>query len=95
MFPVPDSSEGVILEFRAFDPETIHHAYKNWVQRYSLCLAKEVLGGIRNKYQTLPGPGGGTRLNGESLIREASAEKEKLIEELVSGIEGPPLFDIS
>jgi len=96
VWPVPENNtETVLLEFRAFDPKTIHHAYKNWVERFSLCLAKEILGGIRNKYQTLPGPGGGTKLNGDSLIREAALEKEKLLEELVSGIEGPPLFDIT
>ena len=95
LFPIPESSgDTVILEFRAFDPKTIHHAYKSWLQRYTLCIAKEILGGIRGKYQTLPGPGGGTKLNGEALMREAAEEKEKLMEELMTEIEGPPLFDI-
>jgi hypothetical protein len=59
-----------------------------------LALSKEILGGIRGKYQTLPGPGGGTRLNGAELVAEAQREKEMLIEELTSEIEGPALFDI-
>jgi hypothetical protein len=95
VWPVPENStESVILEFRAFDPATIHHAYKNWVQKFSLCLAKEILGGIRGKYETLPGPGGGARLNGAALIAQAQEEKQMLLEELTTEIEGPPLFDI-
>ena len=95
IWPVPENNtESVILEFRAFDPETIHHAYKSWVQRFALALSKEILGGIRSKYQTLPGPGGGTRLNGSELIAQAREDKKLLIEELTSSIESPPIFDI-
>lgn len=94
IFPVPDSNIPVILEFRAFDFETILPAYKNWIQRYSLCVAKEILGRVRSKFQTLPGPGGGSRLDGESLLTEAREEKQLLLEELTSEIENPALFDI-
>ena len=95
IFPVPENEdEDVLLEFRAFDPNTIHHAYKSWLQRYTLANAKEILGGIRGKYQLLPGPGGGTILNGAILSQEAAQEKIALVEELKSEIEAPPLFDI-
>ena len=95
IFPKPESAqEDVILEFRAFDPNCLHHAYKSWLQRYTLACAKEILGGIRGKYQTLPGPGGGTILNGTILSQEAALEKQALVEELVTEIEAPPLFDI-
>jgi len=95
IFPKPEENdEAVLLEFRAFDPTTLHHAYKSWLQRYTLALAKEVLGGIRGKYQTLPGPGGGTILNGAILSQEAAQEKQALVEELMNEIEAPPLFDI-
>ena len=59
-----------------------------------MALSKEILGGIRGKYATLPGPGGGTRLNGSELIAESQREKEMLVEELTSEIEPPALFDI-
>lgn len=95
IWPKPESnSESVLLEFRAFDPNTLHHAYKSWLQRYALAEAKEVLGQIRSKYQTLPGPGGGTSLNGEQLIKEAKEDKELLMIELGETIEQPPTFDI-
>jgi hypothetical protein len=95
IWPKPESSiEPVLLEFRAFDPNTLHHAYKSWLQRFTLALAKEILGGIRGKYATLPGPGGGTRLNGAELTAEAREDKAILIEELQTEIEQPPIFDI-
>ena len=95
IFPKPEAGdECVLVEFRAFDPNTIHHAYKNWVQKYTLALAKEILAGIRGKYATLPGPGGGTRLNGTELMQQATQEKKDLVEELMTEIEAPPLFDI-
>jgi hypothetical protein len=93
LHPMPESNEAVILEFRAVDAETLHPAYKNWIQKYSLCVAKEILGRVRSKFQTLPGPGGGSKLDGELLLAEAKEEKQLLIEELTSEIEGPPLFD--
>jgi hypothetical protein len=94
IFPVPDNTDEIILEFRGIDGATIHPAYKNWVQRYTLAVAKEILGRARSKYQTLPGPGGGTRLDGEALLAESKEEKQLLIEELKTEIENPPLFDI-
>jgi hypothetical protein len=94
IYPVPDSTDEVILEFRGLDANTIHPAYKNWLQRYSLAVSKEILGRARSKYETLPGPGGGTRLDGQVLLQESKEEKALLLEELVMEIENPPLFDI-
>tara|TARA_R110002094_G_scaffold16293_1_gene27737 strand:- start:851 stop:1705 length:855 start_codon:yes stop_codon:yes gene_type:complete len=94
LFPVPNEGDTVILEYRALDPATIHPQYKNWLQRYALCAAKEILGQIRGKYESLPGPGGGAKLNGASLIQEARSDKELLIIELTEAMEQPPLFDI-
>lgn len=90
--PVPDSSQAVILEFRGLDTNTVIPAYRNWIQRYSLACAKEILGRVRSKYQTLPGPGGGSRLDGEALLVEAREDKQILLEELISEIENPPFF---
>ena len=52
------------------------------IRRYSLALAKEMLGGIRGKYQSLPIPGESTTLDYARLLSEASGEKTALIEEL-------------
>lgn len=95
IFPIPYGGEGIILEFRGIDSETILPAYKNWIQRFATCLSKEILGRVRSKYQVLPGPGGGSKLDGELLLREAAEEKVLLIEELTTEIENPPLFSLA
>jgi len=92
IWPMPSNNEGVILEFRALDAETIHPLYKNWIQRYALCLSKEILGRVRSKYAVLPGPSGGSKLDGELLLAESREEKALLKEELSDALEGPPLF---
>lgn len=92
--PVPDSNQAVIIEFRGLDTNTIIPSYRNWIQRYSLACAKEILGRVRSKYETLPGPGGGSRLDGAALLIESKEEKQLLIEELITEIENPPLFQL-
>lgn len=93
--PVPDSNQACVIEFRGLDTNTIIPAYRNWIQRYTLACSKEILGRVRSKYQTLPGPGGGSRLDGEALLAEAKEEKQLLLEELTSEIENPPLFELA
>ena len=60
---------------------------KTWIYRFTLALAKELLGIIRSKYSEIPYPDGNIRLDGEVLRREASDEKENLIKELRETLE--------
>ena len=62
--------------------EHINQPGKQWIRKYTLALSKEMLGGIRGKYQSLPIPGETTTLDYGRLLSEASAEKTKLIDEL-------------
>jgi len=55
---------------------------RQWIRKYALALAKEMLGGVRGKYQSLPIPGDETTLDYSRLLSEASAEKEALITQL-------------
>jgi hypothetical protein len=57
-----------------------------------LACAKGILGRIRGKYRTLPGPGGGAQLDGGVLVQESSQEKKELMEELRMEIEEGPMF---
>ena len=84
--------ERVILEYRAFDSNTIQPAYLNWAQRYALAVAKGVLGQIRGKFNSVPSPAGGAALNGQQLLSESQQEKQALIDELLGEIEEPPAF---
>lgn len=95
LHPTPAfDNESVILEYRALDSNTIHPAYRNWIQRYALAHAKGTLGRVRSKYKVLPGPGGGAQLDGPELLEEAKQDKENLINELMTEIEGPALITI-
>jgi len=90
----PSTPTPVIVEYRAIDSNTILPAFRNWVQRYALACAKSVLGRIRGKYQSIPGPGKGATLDGKDLLQEAAKEKEALMKELLMEIEEPPLFSV-
>lgn len=55
---------------------------RQWVFKYTLALAKELLGYIRGKYTTVPIPGSEATLNQQDLLTDARAEKLALIENL-------------
>jgi len=60
---------------------------KQWVKKYFLALCKEVLGSIRQKYSTVPIPGGEVTLDGDALRSESQTEKESLITQLRENLE--------
>ena len=55
---------------------------RQWIRRYTLALAKEMLGYIRGKYSSLPIPNADITLNSSDLVSAAQTEKEGLITEL-------------
>ena len=65
----------------------INSAGKQWIARYALALAKEMLGAIRAKFSSIPIPGADVTLDGADLRNEASAEKESLLTELKEMLE--------
>ena len=60
---------------------------RTWIFRYTLALAKELLGLIRSKFENIPYPDGQIRMDGELLRREAVTEKEMLVKELRETLE--------
>jgi len=60
----------------------INDVGKQWIRKYTLALAKEMLGAIREKYNTVPIPGSEVSLDGAALRAEAQTEKDALIEQL-------------
>jgi hypothetical protein len=60
---------------------------RTWIFKYTLALAKELLGIIRSKFENIPYPDGQIRLDGELLRREAVTEKEMLVKELRETLE--------
>tara|TARA_B110000503_G_scaffold58969_1_gene94227 strand:- start:4319 stop:5461 length:1143 start_codon:yes stop_codon:yes gene_type:complete len=55
---------------------------RQWVYRYTLALAKELLAYIRGKYQTVPVPGAEATLNQADLLTDARSEKIELLTNL-------------
>ena len=90
--PTPHMPQEVLVEFKALDSTTLHPYFISWLQKYALAISKVILGQIRGKYQTLPSPGGGAQMNGDSLIQQGNEEQAKLVEDLMLEIEEPPGF---
>ena len=61
---------------------TINTPGKQWIFRYTLAIAKEMLASVRGKYSTVPIPGSEVTTNAGELRSEAAAEKTALIDEL-------------
>lgn len=49
-----------------------------WLKDYTLALCMRSLGQARGKFATLPGPGGGTQLNGTQLLQDSQTIIDKL-----------------
>jgi len=66
---------------------------KQWIRDYFLTNCKEILGSIRQKYMTLPIPGGETTLDGAELRSEAQQTKERLLDTLKEMLEASGRFN--
>jgi len=62
--------------------KNINDVGKQWIRKYTLALAKEMLGFIRGKYSSIPIPNAEVTLNGSDLLSAGQTEKEALITEL-------------
>ena len=85
--PVKNTAPHLITDISNVPYTNPTYAYINepgrqWIRRYTLALAKEMLGSIRGKYGTIPIPGDTTTLDHTRLLAEAKEEKTTLITEL-------------
>ena len=60
----------------------INSVGRDWIYKYTLALAKELLAYVRGKYTTVPVPGSEATLNQADLLADARSEKENLITNL-------------
>ena len=65
----------------------INSVGRQWIRKYTLASAKELLGIVRGKYNSIPIPNADVSLDGETLRQEATAEKERLVTELRENLE--------
>ena len=89
--PVKDTTGGITnlsnVPYTHPTYKLINEPGRQWIRRYALALAKEMLGSVRGKYQSVPIPGDTTTLDFGRLLSEAAAEKIALIEELKTFLE--------
>lgn len=70
------------LPFANLPYKNINSIGKQWIRRYALAIAKEMLGQVRSKFSTVPIPGESINLNGGDLLSQAKDEQNSLREEL-------------
>ena len=80
LYPNPLGSHWVIVHYlqRKRDWEAVN----TFMLEYALADAKEILGRIRSKYGTVPGPNGQLTLDGPTLLQESREDKERLRQQL-------------
>ena len=71
----------------------INSAGRQWIRKYTLALAKELLGIIRSKYASLPLPNAEVSMDGEALKSEGREEKANALEELTQFLESVSLSE--
>ena len=55
---------------------------KQWILKYTLALASETLGNVRNKYSSIPIPNSELTLNGADLVQQGKDVQSQLVEQL-------------
>jgi hypothetical protein len=62
----------------------VNMIFRKWIFEYGVAVCREILAGIRGKYQTVPIPGNDSSvtLNGDALRQQSDADKDKLITQL-------------
>jgi len=70
------------LPFDNIPYKNINAIGKQWIRRYALALAKEMLGQIRGKFSNIPIPGESITMNASDLLGQSANEQTALKEEL-------------
>jgi hypothetical protein len=75
------------IEYNFATYSQINDVGKQWIRKYTLALAKEMLGAVREKYSQVPIPGSEVSLDGAALRAEAQTEKDNLVTQLRENLE--------
>jgi len=87
----PRAEEELLLYAYNFRPDSEllnDYLANKWIKNYTLSISKYMLGEARSKFATIAGPQGGSTLNGDALKAEATAEMDKLEEDLKMNVAG-------
>ena len=61
---------------------TINQPGRQWIRQLTLALARELLGLIRSKFDSIPIPNADLKLNGDALVSQGREDKEKLLDQM-------------
>ena len=75
------------LPFANIPYDNINSMGKQWIRKYALAIAKEMLGQVRGKFASIPIPGNDVTLNASDLLSQAKEEQTALKEELKAQLE--------
>lgn len=81
LYPIPFRVHPVVVHYLQKRPD--YKQVTQAMQEGALIFAKEMLGRVRSKFASPPGPGGGMQLDGDKLLAEAREDKEKWQEQLI------------
>jgi len=94
VFPYPKTADSILIEYtkNTYDDESGDKIISisnnwgiNWIKKYSLAVAKGMLGQVRGKFTNISaGPGESQTLNGAELISESKEEMTALKDDLLS-----------
>ena len=90
--PIRDTNTNLVTDvsnvpYTNISYETVNAPGRQWIFRYTLAIAKEMLASIRGKYSNIPIPGAEVTTNASDLRSEAATEKTALIDELKTMLE--------
>jgi len=85
--PIREVGDASNVPYEFLTYMNINQPGKQWIWKYFLALCKEVLGSIRQKYQSVPIPGAEVTLDGGELRSEAQQEKTDLMTQLRESLE--------
>ena len=83
-YPTGSVSDLSNIPYSKIPFENIKDIGVQWIYKYTLALAKEMLGLVRGKYAAVPIPGETVTLNGSDLITQGREDKTALITELTT-----------
>lgn len=81
LYPTPCGCHSVIVQYLQKRPD--FGQITEAMIEGATCFCKQILGRIRSKYRRLPGPQGGTELDGVDLLREGTEELKQWKEDLI------------
>jgi hypothetical protein len=90
--PSPTRAVPVAIIYTEYGSDEVFRR-DEWLRAWALTECKEMLGEIRRKYSSLPGPRGDVTMNGSELMSEAREDQATLRERLNEYIM-PALFEV-